>query len=331
MESCHGRAEGPARSCPRPPGLRRRAPDLREVRRMAAVLDPTKIMDYQMYIGGEWVDAENGAVSEVVDPSTEDGDRASTQGDHRRRGARRARRARGVRPRPVAAAERGGARRPAARGGGQDPRARRGARPPREPADGQALLRGDRGHGRHGPHLRLLRRPRPGQRRRDAQRAGRDDEHGRARARRRHRRHHAVELPDADGGLEGGPVAGRRQRDDPQAGDGEPADQPRAGEDLRGGRPPRGRLPGRHRLRRRDRRLPRRPRGRRHGRLHRLGRGRQAHHAQGRRQREEGRPRAGRQEPQHRVRRRRLRGRHRRCARSASSPAPARSAPPARA
>ncbi len=41
-------------------------------------------------------------------------------------------------------------------------------------------------------------------------------------------------------------------------------------------------------------------------------RGRQAHHAPGRREREEGRPRAGRQEPEHRLRRRRLRGRHRR-------------------
>src|SRR5664280_2121201 len=38
---------------------------------MAAIPSPTKIMDYQMYIGGEWVDAEDGAVSEVIDPSTE--------------------------------------------------------------------------------------------------------------------------------------------------------------------------------------------------------------------------------------------------------------------
>ena len=28
-------------------------------------------MEYKMFIGGEWVDAGNGAVSEIVDPSTE--------------------------------------------------------------------------------------------------------------------------------------------------------------------------------------------------------------------------------------------------------------------
>ena len=75
----------------------------------------------------------------------------------------------------------------------------------------------------------LLRRPGPGPARRDARGAGRDHEHGRARAGRRHRRHHAVELPDAHGRLEGRAVAGRRQRDDPQAGHREPAHQPRAG------------------------------------------------------------------------------------------------------
>ena len=55
-----------------------------------------------------------------------------------------------------------------------------------------------------------------------------------------------------------GPVARRRQRDDPQAGHGEPAHQPRARQDPRGGRAAQGRVPGRHRARRRDRRLPRR-------------------------------------------------------------------------
>ncbi|MEI6724836.1 MAG: aldehyde dehydrogenase family protein, partial [Actinomycetes bacterium] len=38
---------------------------------MATAPNPIKVIDYQMYIGGAWVDAENGAVSEVVDPSTE--------------------------------------------------------------------------------------------------------------------------------------------------------------------------------------------------------------------------------------------------------------------
>ncbi len=39
---------------------------------MSAVAGQIEVRDYQMYIGGRWVDAENGAVSEVVDPSTED-------------------------------------------------------------------------------------------------------------------------------------------------------------------------------------------------------------------------------------------------------------------
>ena len=281
---------------------------------MAAVQN-TDVTTYQMYIGGRWVDASNGETSEILDPSTEEVFARvpkATVADAET-AVRAAREAFDHGPWPrMKAVERGEILRRAA---AADPRARRRAGAPREPADGQALLRGDRRHERRGPHLRLLRRPRVRGTRRDARSARRDHEHGRARAGRRHRRHHAVELPDAHGRLEGRAVAGGRQRHDPQAGLGQPADQSRAGADLRGGRSSRGRLPGHHRARRRDRRLPRRLAARRHGGVHRLGRGRQAHHAQGRRQREEGRPRAGRQEPQHRLRRRRLRGRHRRRAR----------------
>ena len=70
--------------------------------------------------------------------------------------------------------------------------------------------------------------------------------------------------------------------------------------------------------------------GRRHGGLHRLGRRRQEHHAQGRREREEDRPGARRQEPEHRVRRRRLRGGHRRRSHRDLRRHAARSARPAR-
>ena len=64
------------------------------------------------------------------------------------------------------------------------------------------------------------------------------------------------------------PVAGRRQRHDPQAGQRVAAHQPGAGADLRGGRPAEGRGPGDHRPRRRGRRLPRRATRRGHGGLH---------------------------------------------------------------
>ena len=32
----------------------------------------TDVKSYQMYIGGRWVDASNGATSEILDPSTEE-------------------------------------------------------------------------------------------------------------------------------------------------------------------------------------------------------------------------------------------------------------------
>ena len=83
----------------------------------------------------------------------------------------------------------------------------------------------------------------------------------------------------------------------------------RAGEGLRGLRPAAGRGQHRHRhgpgVRRPDRGPPRCPEDR----LHRLGRGGQAHHAERRRSAQAGVAGAGRQVAQHLLRRRRLRGR----------------------
>ena len=190
---------------------------------------------------------------------------------------------------------------------GPDQGAHRGARPAREPQRRQAdQRRARRGHRRQ-PRLRLLRRRR--------QQGLRPDDPGLeagpgpdpARADRRGRADRALELPAADGLVEGRAGARRGQHGDPQAGqllpvDGDPAR--RAG--ARGGhparRPQRRHRPGRHR-RRRDRR----PSGHRQGRLHRRDDDRPGDHAAGRRQREEGLARARRQEPQHRLRRRRPR------------------------
>ena len=39
---------------------------------MAAVASTSRVVDYQMYVGGRWVDAASGATSEIVDPSNEE-------------------------------------------------------------------------------------------------------------------------------------------------------------------------------------------------------------------------------------------------------------------
>ena len=152
-----------------------------------------------------------------------------------------------------------------------------------------------------------------------AEDAGRDGRHrqrrrrqpDRARAGRRLRPGHSVELPAPPGLLEGRALPGRRQHVRAQAQRAHPAHGHPPDEAARGGRTARGRRqPG---ARRRRCRRPAALRGpaRRPGVVHRRARHRQGADGRGRRHRQEGRPRARRQEPQHRLRRRRPRGRAR--------------------
>ena len=132
-----------------------------------------------------------------------------------------------------------------------------------------------------------------------------------ARADRRRRADHPVELPAADGGVEARPGAGHRLHRRAQARRADAADRAAAGRAHRRGRRARRRRQRGARLRRDRRRGAGRPPRRRQGRVHRLDRGRQADR-RGRRghQPEEAHARARRQEPEHRLRRRRGR-RHR--------------------
>ena len=207
-----------------------------------------------MVIGGESVDAADGQTFDVVDPATGQVIATAPLGGPRGRGPGGRRGAEGLRgPQGLGDLGRRQARPLAGQARGTDQGAHRGARPAREPQRRQAdLRRARRGHRRQ-PRLRLLRRR--------GQQALRPDDPGLqarpgpdpARADRRGRAHRAVELPAADGLLEGRAGAGRRQHRDPQARqllpvDGDPARRARAG----------GRHPGR--------RPQRRDRARRHGR-----------------------------------------------------------------
>ncbi len=129
------------------------------------------------------------------------------------------------------------------------------------------------------------------------------------RAARRRRRDRPLELPAQQLLRRLHPGARRRQRGRPQALRDHAAHLAADGRDARRVRPPRGRLPGRHRPRR-----DRRGAGRR-GRLrdvHRLGRDRQEGDGAGGRDADPGQPRARRQGPDDRARRRRPRARRER-------------------
>ena len=161
--------------------------------------------------------------------------------------------------------------------------AHRGARPAREPQRRQADHRGPRRDHRRQPRVRLLRRRRQQDLRPDdpgLEARARPDP---ARADRRGRADRALELPAADGLVEGRAGPGRRQHRDPQARqllpvDGDPAR--RAG--ARGGHP--GRRPQRRdRTGRLGRRGDRGPPGDRQGRVHRRDHDRPGDHAAGRR------------------------------------------------
>ena len=204
----------------------------------------------QMIVGGQPVDAADGQTFDVVDPA--DGSVIATVPQGGREDVDRA----------VAAAQAAFEERKGWASWAAGKRGRslaklaalikehtRGAGPAREPQRRQADHVGPRRDHRREPRVRLLRRRRQQDLRPDhpgvQARAGPDP----ARADRRRRADRAVELPAADGLVEGGPGAGRGQHRDPQARqllpvDGDPAR--RAG--TRGGHP--GRRPQhRHRAR----------------------------------------------------------------------------------
>ena len=186
--------------------------------------------------------------------------------------------------------------------GGPDRGARRGAGADRDARHGhgdrrRALVRGERRggdallRGRRGQVLRLD----------DPRRPGRDRAHV-PRADRRHRAHHAVELPAQHRQLEDGAGARGGEHGGPQAC--EPLPSLRAA--VRGARPrgraARGRAQRRARAGSRGRRRARRAPARRQGRLHGVDRGRRRDRAQGRGNDQAGDARARRQERVRRVR-----------------------------
>ena len=154
---------------------------------------------------------------------------------------------------------------------------------------------------------------------------------GRARGRRRRRRHHPVELPEPDQPGQDRPGPRRRLHRRAEAG-------PRHAVDRPGPRPPRRRahrhprrrVQRRHLVGQGHRRDPHHLARRRHGQLHRLHRHGPADHGGRRRHHQAGLPRAGRQVGPHRARRRRRHGLAPSAAPpSAAAPTAARAAPPA--
>ena len=103
-------------------------------------------------------------------------------------------------------------------------RARRDRDAQHRQADRRSRVR----HRRRRHLLRVLRRPRDEDSRRRAAGARQRDEPGAARADRRRRPDHPVELPAADGGVEAGAGDLRRLHDGAQAGRADAADGPRA-------------------------------------------------------------------------------------------------------
>ncbi len=213
----------------------------------------------RLLIGGEWVEPADGRTFATVDPATgeeicqvgqggaEDVARAAAAAQAAMDGPLRkmhAGKALGAdeRPRGARQGERGRARR--ARVARQ--RQAAGRRQGRRRRDGQppALLRrlADEDRGRDDPGLRP-RRPLL-----HAARAGR-----------RLRPDHPVELPAADGGVEGRAGARGRMRDRPEAGRADAADRPAPRRARAGGRASGGRPERRHRRRRDRGRAGRRP------------------------------------------------------------------------
>ena len=263
--------------------------------------------DYsKLYIDGSWVPSTGSDTIDVENPSTEEVI-ASDPGRHRRR------------RRQGGGGGQGGLRdlEPdhQGRAGQVHPGHRRGPRGPQR-GDRPGHLRRD-GHADHvrqhdpgrsaGRQLRRLRAdPRRVPVRGDGRQLAR-----RARAGRRRRRHHAVELPAAPDRHQDRSGAGRRQLRGAQAERGHPARRVHPGRDHRLGRAARRRVQPRHRHRPGRRRGHRQPPRRRHGVVHRLDPRRQARQRARRRDRQARAPRARRQVGQRHPRRRRPR--RRRC------------------
>ena len=206
---------------------------------------PTALTTAQMVIGGESVDAADGQTFDVVNPATGTVIATAPLGGRGRRRPGRRGGPGGVRG-PQGLGDLGGrqARPDAGQARRPDQGPHRGAGPAREPQRRQADHRRARRDHRREPRVRLLRRRRQQDLRPDdpgLEAGARPDP---ARADRRRRADRALELPAADGLVEGRAGAGRREHRDPQARqllpvDGDPAR--RAG--ARGGHP--GRRPQR--------------------------------------------------------------------------------------
>ncbi len=214
----------------------------------------------QMVIGGQTVDAADGQTFEVVDPGDRIRHRDRPAGWPRGRGPRGRRRPEGVR-RSQGLGQLGGrqARPLAVEARRADQAAHRGAGPAREPERRQADHQCARRDHRREPRLRLLRRRRQQDLRPDDPGVEAGARHDAARADRRRRADRAVELPAADGLVEGRAGAGGGQHRDPEARELLPVDGAAAWRART-----RGRHPGR-RAQRRDRsgRVRRAPRSRR--------------------------------------------------------------------
>ena len=223
----------------------------------------------------------------------------------RGRGSRRRRGTEGVRG-PQGVGQLGGRQaRPNAREvRGPHQGAHRGTGPAREPERRQAdQRRARRGH-RCQPRVRLLRRRRQQDLRPDDPGLEARPGHDPARADRRRGAHRAVELPAADGLVEGRAGPGRGQHRDPQARKLLPVDGAAARRARPRGRHPARRPQRRDRSGRDGRRVHRSPPGHRQGRVHRRDHDRPGDHATGRGQHQEDQPGARWQEPEHRLRRR---------------------------
>ena len=235
---------------------------------------------HRFVIGGERPEAADGRTLRDARSRHRPGDRRRAARGQRGRGPRGARGARGVRGRPlerIAAAERTRAMLALRRRGRRAHGRARGARVARQRQAGEdGAARGRAAHRRAPALLRRLAHP---HQRRGA--AGGAAEHALLHAQGAGRgggSDHPVELPAADGRVEGGPGAGGGLHDRAEAGRADAADRAAPRRAGARGRAPRGRAQRDH-GRRRDRRRAGGPSGRGQDRLHRLDRGRAARSA----------------------------------------------------
>ena len=286
---------------------------------------PPQVKDQPLFIGGKWLDSVSGKTFPTINPATgeticqvAEGDKADVD-----LAVKAARKAFEEGPWPKMNAVRA---RPAAQQARRPHRTKPGrAGRPRIARQRQAVPRFARRRSAADHQvLSLLRRLGRQDPRQDHPRRGQLLLLHPARAGRRRRPDHPLELPAADAGVEVGAGPGDRLHDRPQAGRADAADRPARRRPGPGSRLPRRRDQRRARLRPDRRRRPQQPHGRRQGRLHRRIHDRPDHHGGGRQEQPQARqPGAGRQEPQRRLRRRRPgRGRRGRVLRPVLQPGP---------